>query len=336
MSIGEGGRTRDIITDSPLDTVKVWIARYDGGWKLITEIVSDWGNKLVTLTSPKIRIEASTHPHPQDSHGQPVKDKPRSPLPPAPAIPRETIAQGKLQSTFGDGKGTKVEETQDAQGLPVARVTSDQSKLEFLGDYTGEKITDDDYDRVAEELKIEPALLRAIALKETKGAAFDAQHRPRILYERHKFSKYSKHKFDKENPDISSRVRYTKKTKDKQGKPIPERDRYGKDDQYIRLMKAYVLDKRAALMACSWGKFQIMGFNHAACGFSSVEAFVKAISKSEVEHLQAVKGFIHVNCLQAARNLDFKAIARSFNGEKFYENNYDKDLYALYKKIKND
>ena len=53
LSSGNSGRVPSIFTDSPDDVVVIFIARLDGSWKQITEITSDWGNKLVTLVSPK-------------------------------------------------------------------------------------------------------------------------------------------------------------------------------------------------------------------------------------------------------------------------------------------
>ncbi|OOV89142.1 hypothetical protein MF4836_34345 [Pseudomonas sp. MF4836] len=56
------------------------------------------------------------------------------------------------------------------------------------------------------------------------------------------------------------------------GKEVAAIDVYGPygRPQYERLITAYRLDEEAALQACSWGKFQIMGFNYRAAGFDSV------------------------------------------------------------------
>ncbi len=67
--------------------------------------------------------------------------------------------------------------------------------------------------------------------------------------------------------------------------------------QYDRLAKAIALDRRAALESASWGMFQIMGGNFAACGFADVDAFVAAIVESEMRHLKAFIEFCQVNRL---------------------------------------
>ncbi len=57
-------------------------------------------------------------------------------------------------------------------------------------------------------------------------------------------------------------------------------------------MKAYLLDKRAALMSASWGKFQILASNYSSAGYSSPEEFVLAMSESEKNQLKAFVRFI--------------------------------------------
>lgn len=214
---GKNGRVPDVVTDSPSDLVKIWIQRAEGGWKLITEVASDWGNKLVTLTSPKIRIEASTHPHPRDANGQPKKDKPPVPANTAQNgaqhrkvwTPAETKGRGKPQSTFSDDKGIKIEEKKNAQGLPVASVTSDQAALVFLHGYTGVPLSEADYDEAAGTLGCEVAAVKAVAEAESGGRiAFDSKNRPVILFERHKFHKHTGGKFSASYSWISSKKPY--------------------------------------------------------------------------------------------------------------------------------
>ena len=130
---GINGRLPDIVTETPSDMVTIWIARANGEWKEIKQVTSDWGNKLVTFVSPKVRLEARTQSHPKDENGKPVQDKrdPKSNLKKSTsaskklALPTSTQAKGKIQSTFGESKGIKLEEKKSAQGLPVAEVTND-------------------------------------------------------------------------------------------------------------------------------------------------------------------------------------------------------------------
>lgn len=233
---GDNGRVSPVITDTPSDTVKVWIERAEGGWKEITQITSDWGNKLVTLVSPKIKIQASTRAHPQQTNGKPVKEQ----LAPANTkkarakneFPLESKASGKIQSTFGDEKGIKTEEGKSAQGLPLLRVTNDQPHFEFLEEFNGETLTDADFDWGARELGVEEAILRAINEVEAAGKGFASLKGrlvPKILYERHYFHDLTKGVYSADNPDISypvgyyqQHVRYLPATRtvlDQQGNP---------------------------------------------------------------------------------------------------------------------
>lgn len=344
INTGRNGRVPDIVTESPTDLVKIWVQRAEGGWKLITEVASDWGNKLVTLTSPKIRIEATTHQHPRDKNGMPIKDKREAKGASnrnnqTPGIPSSTQAKGKTQTTFGDDKGIKVKEKQNAQKLPVAQVTNDQARLDFLGGYTGEKITDADYKDAALTIGCEVEVIKAVAEVETRKAPFDKQNRPTILYERHVFARNTKPKgkYDDENPDISGYKRpykapNTKNKKLVQTGKLNAFDPYGVS--YPRLSKAYSLDQEAALKACSWGKFQILGENYRATGFSSVLEFTKAMGISEREHLKAFVKFVKAdrNLQKAAISKDWTTFARIYNGPDYKKYDYDTKMESAYKK----
>ena len=52
------------------------------------------------------------------------------------------------------------------------------------------------------------------------------------------------------------------------------------------------LDSSAALASTSWGIGQIMGFNYAAAGYSSVEEMVAQLCLNEDNQLQAMARFI--------------------------------------------
>lgn len=279
---GTNGRIPDIVTETPGDRVRIYVARLDGTWKKITEVVSDWGNKLVTLLSPKFKFEDKTRPHPKDEKGKPkrdLKDPGRRPVTP-PANPKRTEGKGAPQSDYGDGKGHKKREETTKDGLPVSHGSNDQAELEFLKGYTGEKITEDDYKNAAKELGCEVNVIKAIAKVESGGrSGYDKKNRPLILYERHVFARNTKPpgKYNQSNSDLSYNVGYKLKKKGNKASVDELKRNYyagSSDENYKRLAKAYALDKKAALKACSWGKFQILGENFQTCGYPSVESFV--------------------------------------------------------------
>jgi hypothetical protein len=67
------------MTTSPQDKVRILVERMDTSLKEIATVMSGYGNKLVTLISPSIKIEAKTELHPDVKPGQlPNKhDKPK-------------------------------------------------------------------------------------------------------------------------------------------------------------------------------------------------------------------------------------------------------------------
>jgi hypothetical protein len=149
---------------------------------------------------------------------------------------------------------------------------------------------------------------------------------PTILYERHQFSKRTKKVYDGEYPDISGpaykrarRIKNGDWVEIKSGKVISQANSYGASGvaQYKRLVKAFQLNQDAALMSCSWGKFQIMGFNYKTAGFTNVKDFVAAISKNDGEHLKAFLKFAKSKkiLLQGLQKKHFEKIAEGHNGE---------------------
>lgn len=187
------------------------------------------------------------------------------------------------------------------------------------------KLSDEDFCRAAKRLGCSVAAIKAVAEVESRGDGFDAQDRPKILFERHKFAKYTKGRYVKTHPGICN------------WKP----GGYGKESaQYGRFSEAFMLDPTAAMLSASWGKFQVMGFNFAICGFKSVGEFVDAMKESEGRHLDAFVEYVRHNSLaDELQSLNWAAFARGYNGADYKKNNYDRkmaDSYKKYSKVKID
>jgi hypothetical protein len=174
---------------------------------------------------------------------------------------------------------------------------------------------------------------------ESGGAGFDKKCRPFILYERHVFSRNTnpRHKFDESHPGLSAKATYTYEKVNKI-KTVDELsvDQYpnagGKELNnelsYQRLVRAYSLDKDAALKACSWGKFQVLGENYSGA-FASVQEMVKAVSRDEIGQFRTFISFIKMNRLQSAlQSKDWLHIAQTYNGRR--QKGYDKKLKDKY------
>ena len=209
--------------------------------------------------------------------------------------------------------------------------------LSFLGDFVGGTISNEDIKAAAVELQCEPGLIYAIAKQESDKSSFiTVQGRtvPTILFERHIFRRYtSPHQkppspYEHDYPEICGPAYHvTHKGKGAEkghvidnvtGKDALAIDIYGPSGlhQYERLCKAYALDRAAALEACSWGKFQIMGFNYKGAGYADVFAFVKGMSTGDPAHIKAFLKFAKSNktLLTGLRTKNYEMIAEGHNG----------------------
>ena len=181
-----------------------------------------------------------------------------------------------------------------------------------------------DYRDAAAFLGCKPAAIKAVAMVESPmglfdgdpNGSFDIYNRPLILYERHVFARNTdpKGKYDVEHPGLSG-----------------FRKPYGPGGygtyaaQYDKLERAYTLDPEAALKACSWGAFQILAENYAACGFGDVESFVTKMCRSESAQLDILCTFINGNqrLLHALRREDWVGFSYNFNGPDYRLFGYD-------------
>lgn len=94
------------------------------------------------------------------------------------------------------------------------------------------------------------------------------------------------------------------------------------------------INHEAADASASWGMFQIMGFNYAACGEKSVDSFVKAMCMSECRQLVLSARFIKQSgMLSALQAKDWAEFAKRYNGPAYEQNQYDKKLAAAYQKF---
>jgi hypothetical protein len=108
-------------------------------------------------------------------------------------------------------------------------------------------ISESESQAAAQKLNCDVAAVKAVAEVECgKYGAFLPTGDPVILFEHHKFSKFTGRKYDQTHPDISNR---------KSGG-------YGAvSEQHGKLARAAALDRDAALQSCSWGLFQVMGMH---------------------------------------------------------------------------
>ena len=372
---GFDGLTQKIMTQTPEDKVRILVKRLDDSLKEVAVVASGYGNKLVTLVSPSVKVEAKTESHPVNKEGEMPKAKEK-------VQPIYDPKAKQVPTTDKKDLGVTVKATKTSDGKPLIKVEGDIPDVSFLGEYVGGEVTKQDIEDAANDLKCEAGLIYAIAKQESAHSSFikmGDKKVPVILYERHQFSKRTNHKYSAKYPDISLPTGYynaksqyvqansaykkvnnipddvtyyrplnkkdTKETKDgalslkdmlKEGIATEVKDKYVNGiANYKRLAKAYQLDKVAALESCSWGKFQIMGFNYKTAGYSNVHEFVKGMSIGEPAHIKAFLKFAESNpaLLSGLRNKDFEKIAEGHNGVSWKSINphYASNIEKFYK-----
>lgn len=168
--------------------------------------------------------------------------------------------------------------------------------------------------------------VRAVAKVETAGGGFTTIGRPKILFERHKFWQITNGAHPKSAFNDPSAGGYNV-------------------DSWLKLEAAMRVDPWAALMACSWGKFQIMGFHASAgykesidLGYLDVLEMVCLLTDNEYNHYDSFARFIRKAGLATA----FRAISisptsnipfvKGYNGKAGVElNKYHEKLAAAMK-----
>ncbi len=183
-------------------------------------------------------------------------------------------------------------------------------------------LTLNDYALSAERLGVEPAAIRAVVQVESGGAGF-SNGRPLILPEPHWFSRLTKGRYDATHPTLSY--------------PGWDKTKYPRtqDDRWDQLTRMIALDPDAGFASASYGKFQVMGFNHIACGFSSSMEFALAHGTDEECQLFAFEQFLHSKGLvQHLRALNWAKFAHGYNGPAYAANKYDQRMAAAYRSAK--
>lgn len=177
-------------------------------------------------------------------------------------------------------------------------------------------LTEQDFQRASKKLRCEVPAIKAVAEVESRGKGFYASGFPVILFERHIFRKYTQGRYNKTHPHLSG--------------PAGNYGAAGQN-QINKFNEAFKLNPIAAMKSCSWGKFQIMGFNYEICGYEDVGSFVDAMKESEGKHLDAFVEFVIGNGLAIhLRTKNWAAFAKGYNGAGYKKNNYDVKMAKAY------
>lgn len=182
------------------------------------------------------------------------------------------------------------------------------------------RLDDIDLPRLGHRIGVGEDELHAFMDVEAAGSGFDAQGRPKMLFEPHVFFR------NLVGPKRDAAVKAGLAYRTWGEKPYPA-------DSYPRLLKAVAIDETAALMSASWGLTQILGENCKAAGYATPQAMVEAFMADEAAHLEAT-----IVLLQAwGIDDDLKAhrwavVARVWNGPGYARNRYDVRLAEAFAK----
>lgn len=164
------------------------------------------------------------------------------------------------------------------------------------------RLDDIDLPRIGATIGVGEDEIHAVMEVEASGSGFDSQGRVKALYEPHKA--YALSSGAVRGQLVSAGLAYPKWGT----KPYPK-------DSYPRILAACAIDETIALLSTSWGLGQVMGFNHAAAGYTSPQAMVAAFADDEEHHLEAMIRFIVTNGLDdEIRRHDWRGLARGYNG----------------------
>lgn len=183
-------------------------------------------------------------------------------------------------------------------------------------------LTADDFKAAADRLGVPVGHMKGIRKVEAPRGPFDDDGRPSILYERHKFRNHTvpPGRFNASDPDLSG--------------PAYGPGGYGPfSAQYERLAAACALDPEAALRACSWGAFQVLGENAADMGYASTWDMVFSLTTGEAAHLDTFVRYVEANGLadelRACRPHDpasCQPFVARYNGPGYKQFRYDTKL----------
>lgn len=161
------------------------------------------------------------------------------------------------------------------------------------------------YEAAAREIDCHPSLVRAFAIVESDEKPFTAGGFPVIRFEAHKWRQY--------RVATKEAVAFDKAANSKD-----------LDVRWQQFLAMADVNEEAAIKSHSFGLFQIMGFNHAACGFASATLFLQQM-KDPAEQVKAFKRFVLGNppLLAAIRKHNAQQVGLHYNGPQYKRNKYD-------------
>ena len=196
----------------------------------------------------------------------------------------------------------------------LGSATREATKAVFVN-LDAKGVTDEQIQSLADLAGCSYNQLVSVANVESSGGGYDSNGRPKILFERHKFHKYTGGKYSVtsySNPDAGG---YS-------------------EDSWEKLTQALCKDIPAAFKSASWGKFQIMGFWFPDMEFCSSLEMAYSTVKSEYHHYYIFVRYIMLaGLLPELKQVstdpdDCRPFASGYNGPAYEDGNYHGKIAA--------
>lgn len=245
----------------------------------------------------------------------------------------------EVDGSFGLATDQALRNFQRAHGLIVDGVAGEKTWTRLfslhptlLDQMASKWLSQEQITRFAGENGLEIPTVRAVYAVEAAGIGFVGV-KPKILFEGHVFWR------ELQAVGISPRT-VAAGNSDILFPTFNPKSYRGGLAEYDRLERAERIHVHAARRSASWGLFQILGLHAEILGYTDVDAFVMAMSRSEADHLEAFGQFTAVtrrggrSLLQWLQARNWKQFAAGYNGPAYAQNQYDLKLAEAYARAK--
>lgn len=184
------------------------------------------------------------------------------------------------------------------------------------------RLTDADFERVAKELGVETAAIKAVVSIEAGAAmqGFWAPGVPVINFDPTMYRKYASKASDRSGA---------------KGESVPAGLTGYARSEWTQLINARRTNAQGANMGTFWGMFQIGGFCYKVCGCESVDEFVRLMSYSELEQLELFAAFLdNTGYVRDLRSKNWASFSRKYNGPSYARRGYHTKMASAYAKFK--
>lgn len=233
---------------------------------------------------------------------------------------------------FGPGTGNALQAYHNSIGMEERDANGDAYYGPLTNAQLGEEIesfyiTESLYEQAAQAWGVEPAVLKAFALTESKGGGFLPSGFPVILFERHKFYQ-------------ALRLAYGQTRANEVANAMPDicnpndGGYLGWEREIPRLERAAQVDWVCAHASASWGAFQLMGFNYDICGFTDVPEMIDAMKTNEILQFEGFMNYCersNGSIIPALRQRNWNIAAIGYNGRNAIKHGYHTKMAANYK-----